>query len=211
MSVPRAMKFPQVLTDGPVTHDGIFLHGRNQDACTAAAIAQKLGFDAVRWRFPQAKGGSWYPGLYDAAVDVNASAVSAAFIMLDDLVDDCTHPIILGGFSQGACLAAEYVLRGRRRIDSVIVLTGSRLGSAEAGVPPSDLAGVTAILTGGDSDEWVPAARVQQTERELSAARAKIYSRIFPRKPHGLSDEEIDFVRTAFAACTSPSTIALRQ
>src|SRR3546814_13000735 len=40
--------------NGPVVYDGIFLHGRNQDARFAAQIAAKLMLDTVRWLTPQA-------------------------------------------------------------------------------------------------------------------------------------------------------------
>src|SRR3546814_14705703 len=59
--------------NGPVVYDGIFLHGRNQDARFAAQIAAKLMLDTVRWLTPQAALGSWYQDRFDATIASNAA------------------------------------------------------------------------------------------------------------------------------------------
>src|SRR3546814_1283124 len=62
--------------NGPVVYDGIFLHGRNQDARFAAQIAAKLMLDTVRWLTPQAALGSWYQERFDAPIASNAAQVA---------------------------------------------------------------------------------------------------------------------------------------
>src|SRR3546814_5171170 len=83
--------------------------------------------DTVRWLTPQAALGSWYQERFDAPIASNAAQVATAFAQIDDLIDQCDRPIVLAGFSQGACLAAEYVLQSRKTVTALIALTGSRL------------------------------------------------------------------------------------
>src|SRR3546814_3555588 len=82
--------------------------------------------DTVRWLTPQAALGSWYQERFDAPIASNAAQVATAFAQIDDLIDQCDRPIVLAGFSQGACLAAEYVLQSRKTVTALIALTGSR-------------------------------------------------------------------------------------
>src|SRR3546814_12254228 len=72
--------------------------------------------DTVRWLTPQAALGSWYQERFDAPIVSNAAQVATAFAQIDDLIDQCDRPIVLAGFSQGACLAAEYVLQSRKTV-----------------------------------------------------------------------------------------------
>ena len=72
--------------------------------------------------------------------------------------------VVLAGFSQGACLAAELIARtprpyrGRRRL-----LTGALIGPEHEVTRPGPLDGLPVFMESSRYDEWVPLDRVEAT------------------------------------------------
>src|SRR3546814_15404272 len=73
--------------------------------------------------------------------------------------------------------------------------SGSRLGSPDEYAIPQGLDGLPVILTGGETDEWVPEADIRATAQAFDDAGDTTDCQIFADKPHGISDEEIAHVR----------------
>ncbi|WP_188189671.1 alpha/beta hydrolase [Nonomuraea sp. SYSU D8015] len=74
--------------------------------------------------------------------------------------------VVLFGFSQGACLLAEYLLREQPSCAGVFLHTGGYLGPEPrpwAAVPGGGLPGTEAVLLCAEEDEFVPLARVEKT------------------------------------------------
>jgi phospholipase/carboxylesterase/glyoxalase family protein len=108
---------------------------------------------------------------------------------------------VLGGFSQGACLAAEYALRNPRRYGGLLLYTGGFLGPPGASpVRTGDFARTPAVLGTSDPDDWVPAGRVRETAAALEALGAAPLLRVYPGMEHLVNDEEIDFGRDLIAS-----------
>ena len=83
--------------------------------------------------------------------------------------------LVLGGFSQGACLAAEYALRNPRRYGGLLLFTGGYIGPP--GWFPSrsgSFAGTPCFLGTADPDDWVPVWRVHETASVLGALGASV-------------------------------------
>ena len=102
----------------------------------------------------------------------------------------------LMGFSQGACLASEYVWRHPGRWGALIAFTGGLIG------PPGttweargDLLGTPVLLTTSDVDAWVPLDRVKQTATVFRAMGAAVDERVYPGMDHVVSDDEIALAR----------------
>jgi predicted esterase len=101
--------------------------------------------------------------------------------------------IALLGFSQGACLSAEFVAQHPRRYGAVMCLTGGLIGPP--GTPrtyPGSLDGSPILLASGDPDAHVPFARVEETHAAFARMNAKVDLRRYPGLPHTINDDELN-------------------
>ena len=98
----------------------ILLHGRGSPAVNIIRLSQPLAPDPeseqqIAWLAPQADNNSWYPYRFMVPVEQNEPYLSSALKKIDDLVDSAVEAglhskqVMLVGFSQGACLALEYI------------------------------------------------------------------------------------------------------
>jgi predicted esterase len=111
---------------------------------------------------------------------------------------------VIAGFSQGACLATEFVATNPTRYGGLIAFTGGLIGPPGADLTHTgDLAGTPALLLGGDPDPHVPWARVQESAEVLAAMGARVETRRYPGKPHSVSGEEIALARQLLSAALS--------
>jgi predicted esterase len=185
----------------------ILAHGRGGSAADMANLARAFANPAIRYVLPSAPGGTWYPQGFMAPLERNEPALSGSLAtyarLIDEVIADGVQPenIILGGFSQGACLTAEVLIRNPRRYGAVLILTGGLIGPPGTGWPVQPaLRGVPVYLTGSKVDQWVPVARVEETERVFTASGADVRLRIFDEGPHGVSAEEIASARAILSS-----------
>ncbi|MDO4247341.1 MAG: VOC family protein, partial [Deinococcus sp.] len=107
----------------------ILLHGRGGNAKDILGLAQQFGVPELAYVAPQAQGNTWYPESFLAPLERNEPGLSSALQMLDDVVNTLGEQgippqnIVLGGFSQGACLTLEYVARHARRYGGVFAFS----------------------------------------------------------------------------------------
>ena len=193
---------------GPLRRDarraGLLLHGRERLPEEMLDIADRLNIDDFRWVAPAADGGIWYPHRFIDPFDVNEpfiaqamDACDAAFIEMRDGGRLSPGQLAIVGFSQGACIASEYVLRHPGCCAVLVMFTGGIIGHdirrwLVSGVR---LDGLRVFLTGSDVDEWIPEARTRLTETILTALGADVRLRLYPGRPHIVSDEEIGEAR----------------
>lgn len=181
--------------DAPVV---ILVHGRNQTPAEARALAERLDLDGVRFLFPEADDKSWYPAGFMAPIADNEPNLSEAVARYEELVSGLIESgvpagrIVVGGFSQGACLSAEFLARHPRRYGGAVIWTGGLIGPEGTSWPVREaLAGMPVYLTTAENDAWVPAGRVRETEAWLKASGADVRTTIFAEREHGVLDEEI--------------------
>ncbi len=181
----------------------IFLHGRGQtpEEMIADNIS-RLGHPGIAYVLPRAPGKSWYgaravdrltPGTeadLTAAMAIVASAAAAASSGL---------PLLLAGFSQGACLALELTLRGHMSPDALAVLTGCRVGTPACHRPVRPLQGLATYISGSDADPWIPPAAFADAAGTLAAHGASLRAESFPGRSHTVSDAEIDVLDAMLA------------
>ena len=115
--------------------------------------------------------------------------------------------IVLMGFSQGACLAAEFIYRRPRPIGGLIAFSGGlfgpdegRLGRAVRG------AGLPAFFGTSDSDSWMPLERIERSAEAFRRAGAEVDFRVYPDMPHHVCADEIDAARDLLSALLQPQT-----
>lgn len=200
------------LPRGKARSAGILLHGRDRTREEKVVLASSFQLEGIRWLAPAADTGSWYPGRFFDPVAVNEPFLSQAIDRIDRVVDEAGEggrlgpsQIFLVGFSQGACLALEYALRRPGRSGALVVFTGSIFGAPGEvrAFPPDLLAGLRVLVTGSDSDEWIPEASTRETARLLSELGAEVRLRVYKGRPHIVSPEELaearDFIRALAA------------
>lgn len=193
----------------------VLVHGRTQAPQDMKLHAERLGLDNVRFLFPCATGNSWYPGLFMAPIADNEPALSAALAhyeaIVSGLIDEGipAERIVVGGFSQGACLTSEFLARHPRRYGAAILWTGGLIGPAGSVWPLRPvLSQMPVYITTADNDPWVPADRVTETYDWLRQSGAKPQIEIFEDREHGVLDVEIAAVRAMIDAVRAPVAVA---
>jgi len=187
----------------------ILLHGRGGSAADILSLADALGGTEMRLAFlaPQAVGYSWYPNSFLAERALNEPWVSSALRKVASVVEVAVgagiprEKIVVGGFSQGACLATEFVATHPARYGGLIAWTGGLIGPLGSDVShEGDLGGMPALESGGDPDPHVPWSRVEESAKVLTGMGARVTTRRYPGKPHSVSAEEVGLARELIRA-----------
>ena len=187
----------------------ILTHGRGATAESILTLAPEIGHEDFAYLAPQAAGNSWYPQSFLAPTAQNQPGLDSGLAVLGDLVEKIqgagipTEKILLLGFSQGACLTAEFVARtastaGGRRYGGVAVLTGGLIGP-EVDKFSGDLAGTPIFLGSGDPDPHVPWSRAEESADVFRALGATVDLRRYPGMPHTVIADEIEAVQGLIA------------
>ncbi|HVZ22975.1 MAG TPA: dienelactone hydrolase family protein [Vicinamibacterales bacterium] len=179
---------------------GVLLHGRGKTPHEKIDLAARLDAPAFRWVVPEAASGSWYPRRFWDPIHSNEPSLTEALASADAAMREASESGRLGperlaivGFSQGACLAAEYVLRHPRCCGALVVLTGAILGASPSDWRASEvrLDGLPVLITGSDVDDWVEEKYVRETADIFSSLGADVRLRIYRGRPHVVSDAEL--------------------
>lgn len=197
----------------PVRHTGaplaeargavVLLHGRGGSAEDILSLSQPLYRQGVAYLAPQAAGHTWYPNSFLAAREANEPWLSSALEKVGSVVAEIEAAgiprdrIVVAGFSQGACLATEFVASNPARYAGLIAFTGGLIGPPDVNLHhEGSLAGTPALFLSGDPDPHVPWQRVQASAAELESMGAVITARRYPGRPHTITAEEIELART---------------
>jgi glyoxalase family protein len=85
------------------------------------SLAERLELTGIACVAPAAPGGSWYPRRFIAPRKLNEPHLSGALATVQATLDELEArgvppgKIVLGGFSQGACLACDAIATRRSR------------------------------------------------------------------------------------------------
>lgn len=185
----------------------ILIHGRGATAESILTLANELYHPDVAYLAPQAAGNTWYPYSFLAPIPNNEPGISSGIKVVSDLVDETVatgidyERIVIGGFSQGACLALEFVARSARRYGGVLGFSGGLIGPDGT---PRDYAGTlggTPIFLGcSDIDPHIPKERVELTAQVLSKLGGEVTVRLYPGMGHTVNQDEINFGRSMIKA-----------
>jgi phospholipase/carboxylesterase len=184
----------------------ILLHGRGGTAEDILGLGKAISPEKWAILAPQASGNSWYPFSFLAPREQNEPYLTSALGRVQAAIDTAlaagipAEKIAIGGFSQGACLATEFVGRNPRRYAALLALTGGLIGPPGAPIKlTGDLAGTPILLSSGDPDPHVPWARVQQSADLLQKIGGRVTIRRYPGKPHSVTGEELSSARDVLA------------
>jgi phospholipase/carboxylesterase len=177
----------------------VLVHGRGASAAEIQSLAEKLDVPELAYLAPDAAGHTWYPHSFMAPIAQNQPWLDSALRLLATVVGRAVaagisrDKVALLGFSQGACLATEFVARHAGRYGALIAFTGGLIG------PPGthfnfsgDLSGTPCFFGAGDPDPHVPWERVKDSASVLSTLGGDVTLRRYPGLPHTINREEIE-------------------
>ena len=184
----------------------IMLHGRGASASDILSLADEFRNTDVAYLAPQAAGSTWYPNRFSAPVESNEPWLSSALGVVADalsLVATAGIPLertLLLGFSQGACLALEYVARNPKPYGGVAGLSGALI---ENGDKPrhyqGTVNGAPVFLGCSTTDSHVPKERVERSAEIFRSLGAEVTLRLYPNLEHVVNSDEVEFVRGMIA------------
>lgn len=184
----------------------ILLHGRGADAASMLPLAEALAVEGLRFLLPQAAEHRWYPESAFAPLEANEPDLSSALAAVDRLVESSREEgfsdaqIALGGFSQGACLAAEYAARNARRFAGLFLFSGALIGPEDSQRDyPGSFHGMPAFIGGSDQDPWVAHNLLSETAEVLARMGAKVDFQTYPGMGHTVIQDEVDRTRAMLA------------
>ena len=179
----------------------VLLHGRGGTAASMLELASAMPGLRVSWLAPEAPGNTWYPRSFLAPIEANEPSLSRALGTVDEVVGELVDSgldrsrIVLMGFSQGACLAAEYALRNPAKYGGLLLLTGGAIGpEGTTWEGPADFDGTPVFAGTGDPDPHVPVDRVRETVDVLSRRGAAVELEVYPGMPHTVNDDELSHI-----------------
>jgi phospholipase/carboxylesterase len=196
---------PIVVAGAPVANAravGVLLHGRGATALSILDLGDAINRPDVAWLAPQARGNTWYPNRFVAPIESNEPWLSSALAAVGDVVaqvEEAGAPrsrIVLIGFSQGACLALEALIRRPGIAGGVAGLSGGLIGPPGTVWPDAGrLDGVPVFLGCSDVDFHIPKERVLETADIFRARGAEVTAILYPGMDHTVNDDEIAHVR----------------
>ncbi|UGA39126.1 hypothetical protein JOS77_05840 [Chromobacterium haemolyticum] len=143
----------------------VLLHGRRQSALDAYKNGEAIGLADVAYILPIAKDRTWYPHSFMAPLESNQPALDQALDCVEATIEElrgygfANRQIVLMGFSQGACLAAEFIYRRPSPIGGLIAFSGGLFGPDESAWGEPTAAGLPGLIR-------------HQRQRQLDAAGA---------------------------------------
>src|SRR5690606_460785 len=170
------MHTKNIITAGPDLANAkkamILLHGRGGNAEDILGLANSFPLKDVALFAPQATHNTWYPYSFLAPPAQNEPGLTSALGVISELVEEiksqgiAAEDIYFCGFSQGACLTAEFVTRNADRYAGVAIFTGGLIGDRIYTENYSgDFAGTPVVIGTGNPDAHVPVERVRDTEK----------------------------------------------
>jgi predicted esterase len=188
----------------------ILIHGRGASAYDILELGSLLAPPEMAQLAPQASNHTWYPNSFLTPLAQNEPHLSSALQVVGDLVaqvEEAGIPaerIVIGGFSQGACLASEFVARHARRYGGLLLFSGGLIG------PPGtsrdyegSLAGTPVFIGCSDADFHIPQERVDETAEVLSQLGGEVNKKIYPGMGHTIIEDEIEEARAIVASVVS--------
>ncbi|WP_440771888.1 alpha/beta hydrolase [Natronorubrum sp. DTA28] len=185
----------------------VVCHGRGATAQGVVNLFEPTYRHGLAVLAPQAERNRWYPRAASASRADNEPWLSssvdcvAAALEQADSIGIPPERTVLGGFSQGACVVAEFVRRHPARYGGLAVLSGTLPGSLddlESADIDGSLEGTTVLLGYGADDPHVDPGHVAETVRIFEHADATVDERRDPETGHEVTDDEFNAIGGLF-------------
>ena len=209
MTVPPHGGGPVVMLGRPLGEGRaamVMIHGRNAGPKNILDLAGPLAHSEFTYLAPAAAGGTWYPYSFMAERATNEPGLSSGLAVVAGLIEKIVasgvprRRIILLGFSQGACLASEFVARDPDRYGALIAFSGGVIGPpGTTWNGPGRLDGMPVFLGCSDIDGHVPKTRVDESAAVFERMGARVTERIYPGMGHLVNEDELTWARDVMA------------
>ena len=180
----------------------VMLHGRGASARDILALSEELRGEKFAYLAPQAANFTWYPYSFLAPIERNEPWLSSALNLVAEVLNQISEAgvpaerTILLGFSQGACLASEYVARNPRRYGGLVAFSGGLIGpEIKKWEYSGTLEGTPVFLGCSDVDPHIPKERVQETAEVFTEMGAQVTANLYPGMGHTVNRDEIKHAR----------------
>lgn len=203
MTDPHADRPIETLGPAPTDSAGalVLVHGRGATARGILGLARDVAPPDLAVLAPQAANNTWYPQSFLAPVSENEPHLSSALARLGSIRADLTaaglssESIMFIGFSQGACLASEFVARNPMEYGGLAALSGGLIGPlGMAFAYEGSLAGTPVFLGCSDVDPHIPLERVEETADVFRTMDAQVRTEIYEGMGHGINEDEMRIV-----------------
>jgi predicted esterase len=199
------------------THAIILLHGRGGTPSSIAiplitTLLTPSTESKLRIVAPAAQDRTWYPHVYTTPQSENEPWLTAAVDRVEKEVRTLENngitrdKIIIGGFSQGACLTAMYLLKYPAKYWGAFIFSGAIPGlfsyvmEAKSGDEGEfdgvDLRGTRVFVGCGDSDPLIRARAAEWTAWVFQGRGAEVKKQIYEGLGHSVCKEELEVLKS---------------
>ncbi|QZP39326.1 alpha/beta hydrolase [Halobaculum magnesiiphilum] len=179
----------------------VLVHGRGATAQSIVQMADEFHQHGVAYLAPQAARNTWYPNAFTAPVESNEPGRTSGLQAIRDSVSKAneaeipTDRVMVLGFSQGACLASEFVARNPTLYGGLAVLSGGLIGkSVDPDDYDGDLENTPVFLGCSDVDPHIPEERVHKSAMVFEQLNGDVTKRLYEGMGHGINQDEVDYV-----------------
>jgi phospholipase/carboxylesterase len=189
----------------------VMLHGRGSTARSILRLIDEFLHHGVMYLAPQAAHNSWYPRSGYLPLEDNEPWFSSALDHVARAIDIAAESgipperTLLFGFSQGGCLASEFVARNPRQYGGLVVISGSLLGAETSEEYDGSIDGTPVFLGCSSDDPYVAAERVHDSAQVFERLGGDVTRRLYDGLGHAINDDEIRMVNTFIGHITEPS------
>ena len=188
----------------------LLFHGRGRTPDEMIELAARMAVPGMAYLAPTADGNSWYPYSFLEPLERNQPALTHALAAYAALVADLLERgfeqrrLVLIGFSQGACLTAEYAARHAGRYGGVVLFTGGLIGPPGTRWEyPGAFDGTPIFMGGSTVDAFVPVARMRESAAIFRTMGAQVTEQFYDQDGHVVTDGEIAAARAIIQSAAS--------
>ena len=193
----------------------VLLHGRGAGAHDIMGFGDALALPDLALLAPEAAGLSWWPTSFLAPAEQMMPYVGAGLAQVDAAVKAFEaeglprNRIGVLGFSQGGCLALEYLAREDAGLGFGVALSAGLVGKADVGAPEpalyghankafdyaTNLSGTFVYMSCHEADPHIPVKRFADSAKVFEVLGATVTARAKPGQGHGIDEADIAAIR----------------
>jgi phospholipase/carboxylesterase len=179
----------------------ILLHGRGATAESMVDLVSDIYVENMLYVIPQANDYAWYPFRFIERRELNEPGISSGLALINAIIDSLTDKYILRekifllGFSQGACLATEFVARYPEHYGGLFALSGGLIGDViNEGDYQGNLHRTPVFFGCSDHDFHIPELRIDESAEVFEGLNADVTKKIYRNLGHTINTDEIRII-----------------